>query len=209
MKRKKIIISALGLLVLSGCGGKKKEEVKESIPFDDQTEVTTEIVVPKDTFFLTKDNIGPIHIGMSVNNIPDSVADLYGEKEIGASEDAVTITFLDGNMESFIAYDFGESKVDVINLINKAVKVNAPRGAFGLGDKFSKVLELPGVTTEWSAYDGNGSWYWVWEGLWFAPSQETLTETLSRRLYHSGSAPTVADFSDDVTVGFIGTGLPF
>ncbi len=199
----------LGLLVLSGCGGSKKEETKESVPFNDQSEVAEEVVAPKDTFFLTKDNLGPVRIGMSVNNIPDSVAGLYGKKEVGASEDAVTVTFLDGDAESFIAYDFGESQVDVINLINRAVKVDAPRGAFGLGDKFAKVLELPGVRAEWSAYDGNGSWYWVWEGLWFAPSQETLTETLSRRLYHSGSAPTVADFSDEVTVGFIGTGLPF
>ncbi len=199
----------LGLLVLSGCGGSKKEETKESVPFNDQSEVAEEVVAPKDTFFLTKDNLGPVRIGMSVNNIPDSVAGLYGKKEVGASEDAVTVTFLDGDAESFIAYDFGESQVDVINRINRAVKVDAPRGAFGLGDKFAKVLELPGVRAEWSAYDGNGSWYWVWEGLWFAPSQETLTETLSRRLYHSGSAPTVADFSDEVTVGFIGTGLPF
>ena len=65
---------------------------------------------------------------------------------------------------------------------------------FGIGDKFSNVLQLPGVETEWSGYDNSGTWYWKWEGLWFAPSQETISENLSRRLYQPIQAPTPADF---------------
>lgn len=209
MRQRNIIIAAIAFVMLGSCGGNKKNSRAESDSVLQPIAEMTDSVLPKSIYYLTHDSIGSIHVGMSVNEVPDSVAGFYTSKEDGASEDAVTITFKEGERENFIAYDFGEGKIDVINLIGSNVKVKAPRGDFGLGDKFSKVLELPGVAQEWSGYDGNGSWYWVWEGLWFAPSQETLSESLSRRLYHSESAPTVADFSEDVTIGFIGTGLPF
>lgn len=210
MKKSKELVFALGALLLAGCGGSKKDIVDDSDSIISETELLVESPkTPSHISYLTKDSIGNIFIGMPVNEVPDSVVGIYDKKLYGASEDAVTLTFSDPEGESFIAYDFGEGKIDVINLIGRNVKIKAPKGDFGLGDKFAKVLELPGVNTEWSGYDGNGSWYWVWEGLWFAPFQDTLTETLSRRLYNSESAPTIADFSDDVTIGFIGTGLPF
>lgn len=209
MKTKAILSSALVTAILAACSGNKQTDGNDSDSLSSPSWEHTDSVAPRQISYLTKDSIGQIKIGQSVNEIPDSVSGLYTKKINGASEDAVTITFADAEGEKFIAYDFGEGVIDVINAIGSDVKIKAPRGEFGLGDKFAKVLELPGVTTEWSGYDGNGSWYWVWEGLWFAPSQETLTETLSRRLYNYDSAPTPADFSDDVTVGFIGTGLPF
>ncbi|MBD5358474.1 MAG: hypothetical protein HDR88_16055 [Bacteroides sp.] len=206
---KKIIISALWAVILTACGGSKKEVLSEFDSVLEEVELLTDSVVRKPMAYITKDSVGVIKIGMSINNVPDYAPDLYDKKLDGASEDAVTVTFSDSDGEKFIGYDFGEGKIDVINVIGKDVKVKAPKGEFGIGDKFAKVLELPGVTAKWSGYDGGGSWYWVWEGLWFAPSQDTLTETLSRRLYYSGSAPTVVDFNDDITIGFIGTGLPF
>lgn len=209
MKLIKEISFSLGVMVLAGCGGNKTVNVSDSDSLESEPETFTEPVSSAPISYLTKDSIGLIRIDMSVNDVPDSVPGLYDKKLDGASEDAVTITFSDSAGEKFIAYDFGEGKIDVINVIGRTVKIEAPRGEFGLGDNFAKILELPGVNTEWSAYDGNGSWYWVWEGLWFAPSQETLNETLTRRLYNSTSAPTVADFGEDVTIGFIGTGLPF
>lgn len=209
MTIKEILFATLGALLLSGCGGNKNDVNADSDSLSASTEELAESAAVKTVAYLTKDSIGQIHIGMPVNDVPDSLPGLYSKKINGASEDAVTITFMDSDREKFISYDFGEGMIDVINVIGSDVKVKAPRGDFGLGDKFAKVLELPGVATEWSGYDGNGSWYWVWEGLWFAPLQETLTETLSRRLYNYDSAPTPADFGDDVTIGFIGTGLPF
>ncbi|MEZ3532699.1 MAG: hypothetical protein K1V90_06485 [Muribaculaceae bacterium] len=206
---KKTIIFAMCATLLAGCGkgsekgGSDSDSVADEIPAD----VTAS--AGKQEACLTKDSIGAITIGMDINAVPDSVPGLYVRKVNGASPDAVTMDFEDEDGERFIAYDFGEGKIDVINLIGSDVKVKAPRGAFGIGDSFSKVLELPGVQTEWSGYDGGGMWYWRWEGLWFAPSQDNLPTVLSRRLYHSESAPTSADFTDDVTVGFIGTGLPF
>ena len=205
-----LIIPAVSALVVTGCGGGNKNMTADSDSiYSDMTAETVSTVATVASSYITKDSIGHIFIGMPFHEVPDSVAGLYNHKENGASEDAVTITFSNPDGEQFISYDFGEGNIDVLNVIGRDIKVKAPDGDFGLGDKFTKVLELPDVKTEWSGYDGGGSWYWVWEGLWFAPSQETLTDSISRRLYNYDTAPTPADFTDDVTVGFIGTGLPF
>lgn len=162
--------------------------------------------------YLTKDSIGQIKVGMSVNDIPKSVDNLYDYKTQGASPDAVTITFYtneDEGREQFVAYDFGQGVIDVLNVIGNGVKVATDSGELGMGDSFKKVLALPGVKAEWSGYDDSGMWYWTWNGIWFAPSQDVLPEQLSKLLYHSSQEPTIDDFSDEVTIGFIGTGLPF
>lgn len=199
---------AFGAFLLVSCSGSQGKGSADS----DSIEETASLVdsIPAEPRpVLTKDSIGGIFIGESVNDVPDAIEGLYTAKENGASPDAVTIVFKGAEGERFIAYDFGEGKIDVINLIDTVAQVKAPRGMFGIGDKFSNVLQLPGVETEWSGYDNPGTWYWKWEGLWFAPSQETISENLSRRLYQPIQAPTPADFDDSVTVGFIGTGLPF
>lgn len=207
--KKIMMLSAVGCLVLAGCSGNKKEKVVESDSMSEPVEIATETQGESTVAFITKDSIGHIFVGMPLHEVPDSISGLYTHKENGASPDAVTITFSDSDGEEFISYDFGEGNIDVLNVVGKNIKVNGPDGYFGLGDQFAKILDLPGVETEWSGYDGGGSWYWVWDGLWFAPSQETLTETLSKSLYNYDSAPSTSDFSDNVTIGFIGTGLPF
>lgn len=206
---RKFIIAALGALALTGCGGKS-----QSVASDTDSVATEnpadEMVAEMPAVYLTKDSIGEIKIGMSINDVPYEVTGLYTRKENGASPDAVTIDFIQDDHARFVAYDFGEGKIDVINLIGPDVKVKTLKGDLGIGDKMADVLDLPGVTPEWSGYDGNGMWYWTWEGLWFAPAQENLSQILSQRLYHSGQAPTLKDFRDeDVAIGFIGTGLPF
>lgn len=209
--KKTLLISTACTLILSACGSSKGNESydTDSIYIAPAEEVAAAIESSTGISYITKDSIGHIFIGMPMHEVPDSIPTLYTHKENGASEDAVTITFLDGGKEKFIAYDFGEGNIDVLNVIGSNVKVKGPQDEFGLGDKFDCVLSLPGVETEWSGYDGAGSWYWVWNGLWFAPSQESLTETLSKSLYNYDSAPTPSDFSEDVAIGFIGTGLPF
>lgn len=206
---KKTFVFALEAILLASCSGRGNNETYDS---DSIEEAVTEDITANDSqphYLLTKDSVGGIWIGQPVNEIPDSIPGLYSGKENGASPDAVTIVFKGKDGERFIAYDFGEGKIDVINLIDASVKVKAPRGEFGIGDKFSNVLQLPGVEEEWSGYDNTGTWYWKWEGLWFAPSQETISDHLSRRLYQSVQAPTPVDFDENVTIGFIGTGLPF
>ncbi len=206
---KKLFFLTVGVLMLFGCskGNNGNSSDSDSIMAEQQDSIDVEPQIP--TEYISRDSIGVIHIGMAMSSIPDSVPGLYNKKVNGASQDAVTVEFSNELGESFVAYDFGEGKVDVLNLIGNYVKVKAPRGDFSLGDSFRKVLELPGVKAEWAGYDDSGMWYWNWEGLWFAPSQENLPDILVRRLYHSDMAPTQADFTDEVTIGFIGTGLPF
>lgn len=206
---KKLFYFVMLVLLATGCGKGSSASTSDS---DSIVENNIDAIEAPDsipTIYITRDSIGPIHIGMPINEIPDSIAGLYDKKLNGASQDAVTVEFNNQYGSSFVAYDFGENKVDVLNLIGNYVKVKAPRGDFSLGDSFWRVLELPGVKAEWAGYDDSGMWYWNWEGLWFAPSQENIPEALLRRLYHSDVPPTQVDFTDEVTIGFIGTGLPF
>lgn len=206
---KKTFFAFFVMLTLTSCGGHKQEAATDTDSIE-AGNPADEITAEMPAVYLTKDSIGDIKIGMSINEVPYSIEGLYTRKENGASPDAVTIDFIQDDHVRFVAYDFGEGKIDVINLIGNDVKVKTLKGDIGIGDQMAEVLDLPGVSAEWSGYDGNGMWYWTWEGLWFAPAQENLSQSLSQRLYHSGQAPTIKDFQEDkVTIGFIGTGLPF
>lgn len=195
------------MLFAASCGVSDKTEAADS----DSTAIPdmVEAVVASNATYIDKDSIGAVYIGMPMSELADSVAGLYTSKEYGATPDAATVTFSNPDGEQFVAYDFGEGKIDVLNVTGADIKVMAPEGEFGLGDPFTKVLQLPGVAAEWSGYDGSGMWYWTWEGLWFAPSQERLTPELSRLLYNPETEPAASDFPEGDTVGFIGTGLPF
>lgn len=206
---KRLIYMALGALLLTGCGRKREVGAADTDSAEVPNPIDT-VVAMLPTVYLTADSIGPIHIDMPINDLPAAVEGIYTARVYGSSPDAVAIDFNYDDRARFVAYDFGEGKVDVINLIGNDVKVKTLKGDIGIGDKMADVLDLPGVRPEWSGYDGSGMWYWKWEGIWFAPAQENLSETLSQRLYHSGQAPTIKDFQDEnVAIGFIGTGLPF
>lgn len=204
---KRAIYGVILAAVLTSCGhsGSQKEAESDSIAVMDMVET----VASEYRAYLTKDSIGSIWIGQELSEIPDSVPGLYNKKEPGATPDAVSVVFRQNGEEEFVAYDFGEGKIDVLNVIGSGVKIHTPHGEIGLGDSFAKVFELPGVKAEWSGYDESGMWYWTWEGIWFAPDQTNLPKELSQKLYHSGHAPTEKDFIDSIGIGFIGTGLPF
>ena len=208
MKKKNAILYALPLLLLAGCGSSDNKSVGESDSVA-ESEIIEAVEAVRKANFITKDSVGGIMVGASVNTIPESIPGLYTSRQHGASQDAVTVSFSDDSGEQFVVYDFGEGKIDVINVVGPAIKVDALDGVFGIGDSFANVLSIPGVQAEWIGYDDGGMWYWTWDGLWFAPSQQGLGEILSRKLYDSKETPSAADFSDDVKVGFIGTGLPF
>lgn len=206
---KKLICITLAAVTLTSCGGHKDTAAVDTDSLMTENPVDT-VVAEMPTVYITQDSIGAIKIGMPIGDVPQAVEGLYTRKENGASLDAVTIDFVQDDHARFVAYDFGEGKIDVINLIGQDVKVQTLKGDLGIGDPMATVLDLPGVAAEWSGYDGSGMWYWKWQGLWFAPAQENLSQALSQRLYHSGQAPTMKDFQDEgVTIGFIGTGLPF
>lgn len=160
------------------------------------------------TYYLTKDSLGPVKVGMLRDSVAPAVTWLYDQITREETPDALEYDFVDGNSVSFSALDFGENRLDVIMLSDTLVGVETPQGVLKLHMPFTAVLDLPGVTTEWSGYDGEGSWYWRWQGLWFAPG-ENISESLSQRLFNSTQAPTHVDFSGNETIGFIGTGLPY
>ena len=207
----KVLLTSAALCSLylhNSCGNSHKESISDSDSIAVMEMVET-VAASNAPAHISKDSIGKIYIGMPMHEIQDSVPALYTRKENGASPDAVTVTFSNDNGEQFVAYDFGEGKIDVLNVIGTDVAVMSPQGDIRLGDSFRKVLELPGVESEWSGYDDSGTWYWTWNGLWFAPAQDKLPSKLSQLLYHSDKEPTADDFSDEVSIGFIGTGLPF
>ncbi len=203
---KKTLILAMSLLVMASCGQKNSDKKT-----DDSAAATSETVTASQepVYYLTKDGIGPVKIGMEWKDVPPLVEGLYDMRKEVSYPDCVGFMFLNGDSESFAAYDFGEGKLDVICLFDSVINVKAPRGDFHLGSPFSKVLELPGVTAEWNSIDEEGQWYWVWEGLWIGVGQSDIGTALSTRLYNSTQAPTVSDFTGNEKIGFIGTGLPY
>lgn len=209
MRNTVILLLAFVVLSLVSCGGKKSDyrDVDSDTVAVNPADLEEAEATPA---YLTKDSIGCIAIGMELAEIPDSVGGLYSSRNVGESRDAMSIEFFDNGAPRFVIYDFGEGKVDVINLTDNSIKVATVNGDLGIGDPMEKVLELPGVEAEWCGYDDGGMWYWVADGIWYAPDQSSLTPELSHRLYHSGQAPTVRDFEKGgITIGFIGTGLPF
>lgn len=197
----------LPLAAFCSCGGSR------TAPSDSDTVVSVgaaSVETPvRHVAYLTASGVGNVAVGSDIYALAPAEAGLYDSKDLDASPDAVTVTFSDGEGEQFVAYDFGEGNVDVINVTGPGIAVKAPRGDINLGSPFGEVLALPGVQPEWAGFDNGGMWYWTWEGLWFAPAQEGLPAALASRLYHYGQAPTESDFNGAVTVGFIGTGLPF
>lgn len=209
MKNISVISSIIAFTLLSSCGGK---QTASNVADSDSAVVNPADMIEAEatTAYLTKDSIGCISIGMELAEIPDSIGGLYSSKNVGESHDAMSIEFFEDGAPRFVIYDFGEGKIDVINLIDNSVKVATINGDLGIGDPMEKVLNLPGVEAEWCGFDDGGMWYWIADGIWYAPDQSSLTAELSHRLYHSGQAPTVKDFENgNVSIGFIGTGLPF
>lgn len=205
---KKLVMAAGVLLMAASCAGnsEKKQTDSDSIAL---AEIEEMVETVRDHVCITADSVGFVAIGMPMNQLPDSVPGLYDHKRHSSSPDAVAFVFSDSEGDSFVAYDFGEGNVDVINLIGKQIKVAGSQGVFGMGDAFSNVLLLPEVEAEWAGTGSGGSWYWVWHGIWFAPSNDSLSETASRKLYDSHQPPLASDFTEKDIIGFIGTGLPY
>ena len=137
MKKKNAILYALPLLLLAGCGSSDKKSVGESDSVA-ESEIIEAVEAVRKANFITKDSVGGIMVGASVNTIPESIPGLYTSRQHGASQDAVTVSFSDDSGEQFVVYDFGEGKIDVINVVGPAIKVDALDGVFGIGDSLDR-----------------------------------------------------------------------
>lgn len=160
-------------------------------------------------FFLTSDSIGPVRVGEKISDLPQAVANLYDVVLTTETPDAMAYTFLLADVPQFTIYDFMEGKVDVIALEGNARAINTPDGEMRTGDEFSKVLALKGVESEFQNFDDSGIWYWKWNGLYFGVDETGISESLGAALSEGKRPPRASEFTPDVKIGYIATGLPF
>lgn len=199
------------MAVLTSCGGREKDVVRDS----DSGGAAPVVEKPAEVkeAYITRLGIDTIRVGMKISDIPERVDGLYDAFNPGADIrdiEALQYDFsMDGNVR-FSVLDFGDGKVDVVFAGDYSVGVGQPDGAapLVLGDKFSRVLDLEGVTSKWNPYDSMGFWAWEWNGVWFMVDKEGINEQNSMKLFNPEKTPSEADLTN-IRIGYIGTGLPF
>ncbi len=220
MKRKMIFKTfavALAVLLLPACGSRgTHDSVTDSSSRGEELDLGAGDESQEGVrVMLTSQGLGSVRVGESLTSLPDSVPGLYDSILVQEGEDCRTLTFARSTdrgitMYPFSILDFGNNLVDVILLNDDQCGVENPQGGvITLSTPFKSVLSLPGISARWEEVEGSGAWYWTWEGLWFQPSLDNPGDSLGARLYDGRSAPQISDFSDEVTIGYIGTGLPF
>ena len=204
----------LALLTLQGCGGAHRTAT-------DTASADTSAIQPADTIpaeagplTLTSDGMAGITVGMPIADLPPEIDGVYDEIRSEDWDTTIMRVFMLQGTPRFSVYEFGSGKVDVISIEGPGVEGSVPGAEPGegvcLGQPFARVLSLPGVKAEYESLDEDGMWVWQAGGLWFQPDQTHLSEEVSRRLYDPQAGPPSAeDLTDDVVVGYIGTGLPW
>ena len=203
-----LYIAGICLLFLASCGSNKKSAGADSSDSAQTAQMESPVAGPTE-FFLTHDSIGLVHVGEQIAQLPEAVANLYDVVLPTETPDAMAYTYLLADVPQFTIYDFMEGKVDVIALEGNARAVSTPDGQIRVGDEFSKVLALKGVESEWESLDDTGIWYWKWNGLYFGVDESGISEKLGEALCNGQKPPRAADFTPDVKIGYIATGLPF
>lgn len=206
-----VIWLIITLLIMPACSGRSGEG-KESVTVD-----TEEIVSAEEEeeemcpLYLNARGFDNIKIGMRIAEIPPQSTCLYDSIVLERGYDSKSYSFLFKGQRRFTVYEFESGVVDVISADDESVSVQTPDGeALTLGMPFSKVLALKGVNPVWqSADDGEGMWCWTWRGIWFQPDQQNLNDELAHTLYSPANNPTRSQFTDDIVIGYIGTGLPW
>ena len=197
-----------GLVILSGCGNSRDGKVTE-----DTTAMTEEVredtvALPK-RYVLSATGIGPLTVGMPIKEWPEETEGLYEYVEASEGGDANQYNFIGENDPAITVLDFGGGKADLLIVDDPRIEAQVGDTVVNMTTSFSRLLTLPGVKASWEQLDDEGMWYWKCSGLWFAPSLEHLPPKLADKLYNSERAPTAEDFPEDITIGYIATGLPF
>lgn len=202
------LMSVLCALGFGSCSS-KPEKVIDTLTIEQDPTPEMPKAVENDVK-LSPIGIGPIRIGMRISEIQPKVENLYDTivRQTGYESNSYYF-YLDGN-QRFTVYEFDSGVANVISADNRSVVVDGPNGEeLRLGDTFRKVLQLKDVNSVWQSADGEGMWCWSWQGIWFVPDQEQLPDVLAHKLYNQTAAPRPSDFPEDVTIGYIGTGLPW
>ncbi|MDE6235497.1 MAG: hypothetical protein K2M56_07090 [Muribaculaceae bacterium] len=199
---------AVGLTIMSACSGKqpKAEETLRVEP-SQETELPKKAVSDAQ---LTPLGVDPIRTGMRISEIQPKIENLYDSiSRQNGYESTCYYFYLQGN-QRFTVYEFDSGIVNAVSADNRSIVVKGDKGQeLRLGDSFRKVLGLKDVNAVWQAGDGDGMWCWNWQGIWFYPDQENLPDVLAHKLYNQTTAPQTSDFSDDIEIGYMGTGLPW
>lgn len=210
MKKMKHLYFSLTILaaaaIIASCSSKNKAEQNSDSALTAEMESP---VAGEVDYYLTADSIGPVYVGEQISDLPAAVANLYDYMHVTETPDAMAYTFLLADIPQFTIYDFMEGKVDVIMLEGNSREVMTPKGALRVGDEFSKVLALDGVESDWEGFDGEGVWYWKWNGLYFGVDEMGLSEKFAISLQDDKMPPKASEFTPDIKIGYIGTGLPF
>lgn len=206
MKKLGYIMLALALGACAGNNANQNNtDTNDSLPATEMESLDVDSV----SYVLTKDSIGPVKIGEMVSTLPEAVPDLYDLILTSETPDAMAYTFLLEDVPQFTVYDFSNNKIDVIVLEGNARGISTPDGELRVGDEFEKVFKLPGVKSEFESFEGDGLWYWEWNGLWFGVDEANISEKLADALCEGRRPPMAALFNPSVRIGYIGTGLPF
>ncbi len=194
--------------VMSGCSSKehKVEDTIEVAP-SDRTDLPKKALSDAQ---LTPLGIDPIKVGMRISEIQPHVDNLYDSiSRQEGYQSSEYYFYLNGN-KRFTVYEFESGVVNVVSADNRSIVVKGNNGnEIRLGDSFKKVLALKDVNSVWQAGDGEGKWCWNWQGIWFFPDDSELPDVLEHKFYNQTAAPQASDFTDDIEVGYIGTGLPW
>lgn len=205
-------IAAVAMLIFlpQACGG-RQGSADDTLTVEQDTTVVEEPVVEMQELSLNARGIEPITTGKRISEIRPSEPALYDTimRESGYGSNSYSFMF-NGNSR-FTVYEFESGVVDVIAIDDASVYVPVnDNERIVLGDPFSKVLNLKGANAVWqNADDGEGMWCWTWRGLWFQPDQQNLNDALSHSLYNPNNEPQKSDFTPEITIGYIGTGLPW
>ncbi len=209
----KTVASLLVGLLVASCGGNSKSGV-DTVTVNDSTVVeiadaSAQLWLLKADSIYSSDGIS-LKVGTPIKSLPSAIDGLYDKIDLQQGMDGIEYNFIKDGLTSFVAMDFGEAKADMFMIVSDKVKVETPlEGVVALGSPFEEIVKLPGVKTEWVNGEGNeGSWYWVWEGLWFAPNYENMSESLAKKINSSSAKFSTEDFTAS-TIGYIGTGLPY
>ncbi len=195
------------ILWMQGCGSGKTENAERDTT--DTLQEVPDTVKESPRYVLSSKGIGPIEVGMTINEWPEETEGLYDYIEASEGGDANQYNFMEESVPSVTVLDFGGGKADLLIVDDPRIEAQVGDTVVNMTTPFATLLRQPGVEASWEQLDDEGMWYWKCSGLWFAPSLERIPEKLALKLYNSRQAPKAEDFPEDITIGYIATGLPF